>query len=304
MRNKIIELIISLAKTDENVFLLSNDCGYGIVDPFIKRYPDRFLNVGIAEQNMIGIAAGLAKAGKRVFIYTLANFGVIRCLEQIRNDVCYQNADITLIALCCGVYYESQGFTHFGIEDIACVRSFPNTSIYNPANNMELEFCFDRALTQKGFNYFRLEQGIPVRKYNPIKMHNYIFEISSLKKINIISTGTVLEETLKILEEHPALDIGVFSIPFITEKVFKDITPILQKSHYILVVEEHISNGGLFSIISEIAAQMTSHGKIIPIGITHMGVSIIGTQQFIRHNNKMSAESILQILKELSPCII
>mgnify|MGYP003293218992 CR=1 FL=1 len=126
MRNRFVELLISLAQKDKNVFLLCNDSGYGVLEPFIKRFPKRYLNVGISEQNMIGIAAGLAKTGKNVFIYTLANFGVIRCLEQIRNDICYQNINITLIALCCGIHYETQGFTHFGIEDIGCVRSFPH----------------------------------------------------------------------------------------------------------------------------------------------------------------------------------
>lgn len=299
MRNRIVELIISLAEQDKNVFLVSNDCGYGVLDPFINRYPNRYLNVGIAEQNMIGIAAGLAKSGKRVFIYTLANFGVIRCLEQIRNDICYQNTNITLIAACCGVYYETQGFTHFGIEDISCVRSFPNTSIYNPANNMELEICFKTSLSQPGFNYFRLEQGIPVRQYSPIKTEDYVFEICSKKKINIISSGTILEEVLKVVEQEKTLDVGVFSIPFITYDIHEKIVSILQVSSYILVVEEHISHGGLFSIISEIAAQISKHGKIIPIGITHFGISTIGTQSFIRDNNRMSAENLLQQIREL-----
>lgn len=304
MRNKIVDLITSLAKKDENVFVITNDAGYGVLDSFIECYPDRYLNVGIAEQNMIGIAVGLAKAGKRVFIYTLANFGILRCLEQIRNDICYQNLNIALIALCCGIYYETQGFTHFGIEDIACVRSFPNTSIYNPANNNELELCFNEALSNKGFNYFRLEQGIPVRDYTPIKINNYVFEIYPKNKINIISTGVVLEEVLHALKEQPNLNIGVFSVPFLTYPISDTIAPIIQESLYTIVIEEHISHGGLFSIISEMASQLTQHGKIIPIGVSHNGISKIGTHGFMRKNNKMSAKDISYVLKELSSCTI
>lgn len=304
MRHKIIDLIISLAQKDENVFLISNDAGYGVIDPFIERYPDRYLNVGISEQNMIGVAVGLAKVGKRVFIYTLANFGVLRCLEQIRNDICYQDANITLIALCCGIYYETQGFTHFGIEDIGCIRSFPNTSIYNPANNHELEFCFNESLSRKGFNYFRLEQGIPVRDYTPTKINNYVLEVYSKDKINIISTGVILEEVLQALKELKNLHVGVFSVPFLTHPISDAIRSIIQDSLYTIVIEEHISNGGLFSIISEVASQLTQHSKIIPIGLSHNGISKIGTHDFMRKNNKMSAKNILNTLKELASCTI
>ena len=117
MRNTFIKELINIAYEDESVFLLVGDLGFSVVEPFSEKFPERFLNCGVAEQNMTGIAAGLAMEGYKVFTYSIANFNTMRCLEQIRNDICYNNLDVTIVSVGCGLSYGSLGYSHHAIQD-------------------------------------------------------------------------------------------------------------------------------------------------------------------------------------------
>src|SRR4029077_3365308 len=137
MRTAFIRTILELAESDDRIHLIVGDLGFGVVEPFMAKYPDRFLNAGVAEQNMTGIAAGLALSGKIVFTYSIANFPILRCLEQIRNDVCYHRANVKVVAVGGGFAYGSLGATHHATEDLAIMRALPEMSVVAPGDPEE-----------------------------------------------------------------------------------------------------------------------------------------------------------------------
>src|SRR5690348_7283999 len=129
MRTAFIEALVAEAERDPSLWLLNGDLGFSVLELFADKFPDRYLNVGVAEQNMVGIAAGLALSGKNVFTYSIANFATLRCLEQIRNDVCYHKANVTVVGVGGGLSYGAQGYTHHAVEDIAVTRNLPNITV-------------------------------------------------------------------------------------------------------------------------------------------------------------------------------
>ena len=132
MRTAFIETLCELAKDDPRIFLLNGDLGYSVLERFREAFPKRYLNVGVAEQNLTGIAAGLSRTGKTVFTYSIANFPTLRCLEQIRNDVCYHEANVKIVAVGGGFTYASQGYTHHGVEELAILRTLPGMVVVAP----------------------------------------------------------------------------------------------------------------------------------------------------------------------------
>ena len=147
MRTAFIETLFELAQTDPRITLVVGDLGFGVVTPFMERLPNQFLNVGVAEQNMTGIAAGMALSGRIVFTYSIANFPVLRCLEQIRNDVCYHRANVTIVAVGGGMCYGSLGPSHHATEDLAIMRALPNMVVVAPGDPVEARLA-TRALVE------------------------------------------------------------------------------------------------------------------------------------------------------------
>src|SRR6266849_11018187 len=137
MRTAFIRALTESAERDERVHLIVGDLGFGVVEPFAERFPNRFLNVGVAEQNMTGIAAGLALSGKIVFTYSIANFPTLRCLEQVRNDVCYHNANVKVVSVGGGFTYGAMGATHHAVEDLAVMRAMPGLTVVAPGDPVE-----------------------------------------------------------------------------------------------------------------------------------------------------------------------
>jgi len=145
MRTAFIEALTQAAEKDHRIMLLVGDLGFGVVTDFAKKFPGRFVNVGVAEQNMAGIAAGLALSGKIVFTYSIANFPILRCLEQLRNDVCYHKANVISVSVGAGFSYGALGMTHHGTEDIAVMRSLPYMTTIAPGDPIEAIGCHSRS---------------------------------------------------------------------------------------------------------------------------------------------------------------
>ena len=137
MRTAFIDTLCQLAAEDERIWLLTGDLGYSVLERFATRFPERYVNVGVAEQNMVGVAAGLARCGKMPWVYSIANFPTFRCLEQIRNDVCYHNGNVKVVAVGAGFAYGPHGYTHHGLEDVAILRALPNMTVVAPADPVE-----------------------------------------------------------------------------------------------------------------------------------------------------------------------
>src|SRR3972149_5341558 len=156
MRTTFLRELVKTAEKDPRIFLVVGDLGYSVVEPFRDKFPGRFLNVGVAEQNMTGVAAGLSREGFKVFTYSIANFPTLRCLEQIRNDVCYHGLDVTVVAVGGGFMYGSLGASHHATEDIGILRVLPNLRIYAPSVPEQLHPIMEDILTSSGPAYLRL----------------------------------------------------------------------------------------------------------------------------------------------------
>ena len=156
MRTAFIQQLILQARRNPRLFLVVGDLGFSVVEAFAQEFPDRFLNAGVAEQNMTGVAAGLGSEGYHVFTYSIANFSTIRCLEQIRNDICYHNLPVTVVAVGGGLAYGNLGYSHHAVQDIAIMRTLPNMTVLAPADPGETRECVDWLSANPGPSYLRI----------------------------------------------------------------------------------------------------------------------------------------------------
>lgn len=305
MRNRFIQLLCAWAKEDENIYLLTADLGFSVLEPFAQAFPKRFINVGIAEQNMIGIAAGLSLMGKRVFVYSIVNFGTIRCLEQIRNDVCYHNANVVVTIVGAGLAYGLNGYTHLGVEDLAVMLPMPKMKVLSPADNYELESCMGYIKKNSGPSYLRLSKG-----GEPLIHSNYFDIEKSLKSerlpdINIICHGTILSEAIKtkgLLKENYNLNVGVFSIPLLKPFPTNNCLNLLRQSKHIFLIEEHMQFGGMNSLVASLAASLGPDcPNIYAYALDEKILHLVGDQTYLRSSFGLNAENLLEsILSELS----
>lgn len=305
MRNRFIQLLCAWAKEDENIYLLTADLGFSVLEPFAQAFPKRFVNVGIAEQNMIGIAAGLSLMGKRVFVYSIVNFGTIRCLEQIRNDVCYHNANVVVTIVGAGLAYGLNGYTHLGVEDLAVMLPMSKMKVLSPADNYELESCMGYIKKNSGPSYLRLSKG-----GEPLIHSNYFDIEKSLKSerlpdINIICHGTILSEAIKtkgLLKENYNLNVGVFSIPLLKPFPTNNCLNLLRQSKHIFLIEEHMQFGGMNSLVASLAASLGPDcPNIYAYALDEKILHLVGDQTYLRSSFGLNAENLLEsILSDLS----
>lgn len=160
MRNTFAQTLTEIAARDPRVWLITGDIGFSVLEPFAQAFPDRFINAGVAEQNMMGVASGIARGGDNtVFVYSIANFPTLRCLEQIRNDVCYHKANVKVVAVGAGTAYGPNGYTHHGIEDLGILQTLPNLSLWTPADPVETRLATEAIASTPGPAYLRLEKS-------------------------------------------------------------------------------------------------------------------------------------------------
>lgn len=302
MRNHLINKITELAEEDKNIILITGDLGFGVLDSFQKKYPKRFINAGIAEQNMAAIAAGLALEGNKVFIYSIGNFPTLRCIEQIRNDICYHNANVKILAVGSGFAYGTLGMTHHATEDLAIMRALPNMKVFTPCDSISAEAIAQDICKINGPCYVRLERG----GESEIFSKNEKFEIGKLKEIRkgydiaVITIGTVINEAIKaadILREQNNY-ISVYSVYSLKPIDKEQILEIAKKYKYIITVEEHQIIGGLGSTIAEIIAENNMITKIIRLGLNDEFTSVVGNQEYLREVYKINYKNIIKICEE------
>ena len=191
MRAAFIETMLDLAEHEERIWLLCGDLGYSVLERFAERFPGRFVNVGVAEQNMTGVAAGLALSGKIVFTYSIANFPIMRCLEQIRNDICYHDLNVKIVAVGGGFAYGSAGYSHHALEDLVIMRSLPNMTVLAPGDPTEARLAIRAVLSHTGPCYMRFgKAGEPT--VHPTEPHfeiGHVIPMRSGTDALVVSTG-------------------------------------------------------------------------------------------------------------------
>ncbi len=288
MRKIFINKLIEEASKNKKIILIVGDLGFGVVEPFKKKFPDRFFNAGVAEQNMAGLAAGLATKGFHVFIYSIANFPTFRCAEQIRNDIDYHNLPVTVVSVGSGLGYGNLGYSHHAIQDFALMRSFPNTLIASPSNNQEVVSSINFLLKNPQPSYLRLDKALELNTQKKITSINPGIWIFYKKKTNnninrklILSTGSVYSECKKLIKKYKYYDWA--SLPLWGMKYKKQQLKNIKKYNEIITVENHLQDGGFGSWISESLTRKKNKikTKIISKFIDHNVVGKVGSEEFL-----------------------
>lgn len=255
MRNFFIDKLIQDTEKNKKNFLIVGDLGFSIIEKFANKFPKNFLNVGVAEQNMIGIAAGLASEGYRVFVYSIANFPTYRCAEQLRNDIDYHELPVTVVSVGSGFSYGNLGFSHHAISDYGLMRAFSNFSILSPGSIAELDGCMDFIFNSTTPHYLRLDKTkydnndfkkLSIKPGEWTKLHHF-------KKNDgaILTTGTTENILNRIRQINKFRNYNVYSLPIWGKKFKKNQSKYLQKYKNILTVEDHLIECGFGSWLSE-----------------------------------------------------
>jgi len=272
MRKAFINTLIQLAEQDKNIYLLTADMGFGLVEPFATRFPKQYINVGVAEQNMIGVATGLALEGKKVFCYSIANFPTLRCLEQIRNDVCYHNLPVCIVSGGAGLWYGNLGMTHWAVEDIAVMRALPNMAVVSPCDAIETGKAVDAIYQCNGPCYLRMSRTsdnvLPTKAYRLGKA-SYIVGSSDDNGVLIIATGgqMVAHALLASYQlRQNGIRAGVLNIHTIKPLDWETILDAVDGAKVVITIEEHSRIGGLGSVIAEVLAGLRHHPPLVRIG--------------------------------------
>lgn len=298
MRDRFVKTLIDIAKKDRNVHLVTGDLGFGVLKPFWEQLPDQFTNVGIAEQNMTSFAAGMALEGKTVFTYSIGNFPTLRCIEQIRNDCAYHNANVKIVCVGGGFVYGPLGMSHHATEDLAIMRALPDVTVMAPGDLVEAE-CATRAIyEQNGTCYLRLGRGGEKQVHEVIEQFQIgkAIKIKDGTKIAIFSTGAILDEVMIVSEKLNENELypSIYSFPTVKPIDKATIEECAKKYDLIVTVEEHNIIGGFGSAVSEVIGNLSgTRAKVLLIGIDDKYSSIVGSQNYLRDYYGLSANKIL-----------
>lgn len=255
MRNAFIEELVVLAREHTNIALVVGDIGYSVVEPFADCFPERFVNAGVSEQNMTGLAAGMASEGYHVFTYSIANFPTFRCAEQIRNDIDYHQLPVTVVAVGGGLSYGALGYSHHAVQDYALIRCMPNMLIAAPGDPMEVRACLRFLVNNPQPSYLRLgKSGEPCfHEQIPIVTPGHWLKVfDGIPESAILSTGAVLELGMQ-LQATSDLYKGwsVYSMPLWSMQSKKQQLPQVSQYQHILTIEDHLKDGGFGSWMLE-----------------------------------------------------
>lgn len=296
MRYTFVKTLIAEAKKNKSIMLLTGDLGYTVFEEFRDKFPDRFINVGVAEQNMMGIATGLALDGKIVFAYSIAAFSTMRPFEQIRSNIAGHNASVVIVGSGAGLSYGTASITHQAVEDISLMRGIPGMTVLCPADPVETDWATRMSIKIKKPVYLRLgKKGEPVlyNKTPKLKIgQGYVLKEG--KDVAIFATGNIVANTLeaaKMLEKEKiqACVISMHTISPIDKKIIQDFS---QKFRLLVTIEEHNITGGLGSAVAEVMAEDKNKAKLLRIGIPDRFVFEIGSHEFLRDKLGLTAKKL------------
>lgn len=304
MRDAMTRVLCELAAQDPNIVLITGDLGFGVLNEFHERFPKQFINAGIAEQNMTGLATGIALSGKTVFTYSIGNFPTLRCLEQIRNDACYHNANVKIIAIGGGFTYGSLGISHHATEDLAILRALPDITVMAPGDPIEAAAATRAIYETPGTCYLRLGRGgESVVHKEPVRIvPGKASRLFDGKDIAIISTGGILKNAFDARNYlcEQGYNVALYSMhtmkPFDSELV----ESLASSFKYIVTVEEHTVVGGLGSAVAEVMAQLPpQRAQLKVIGLQDCFSSVVGDQDYLRGIYGLSVNAIVETVDTL-----
>jgi len=301
VRTAFIETLERLAEADSRIVLMTGDLGFGVLDRYRERFPDQFYNVGVAEQNMAGVAAGLAMAGHVVFTYSIANFPILRCLEQVRNDICYHEADVKIVSVGGGMGYGSLGPSHYATEDLAICRALPGIAVVAPGDPVEVEKLVPQIVSMPGPAYLRLGRAGEPRIHSQDAQVE-LGRLSSVREgedVLLLSTGGILAEVVRsadelLLEGISAAVISVHSLaPFDSD----GLCEAADRFRLVVTCEEHTVVGGLGGAVAEILMEAGVETVFRRFGLRGGVPKGVGSQEYLRRVNEIDADALSRLVR-------
>lgn len=290
MRNAFIEELVALAHLHPHIALVTGDLGWGVVEPFADAFPDRFINAGVAEQNMTGLAAGMASEGYHVFAYSIANFPTFRCAEQIRNDVDYHRLPVTVVAVGGGLSYGALGYSHHAVQDYALMRTMPNMLIAAPGDPMETRACLRHLIAHPQPSYLRLgKAGEPC-------FHDAVPDVAPGQWLAVrdggphadravLSTGAALGLAIDRAQGAPVFSMPLWSMA--SKPAQRDQVAAFRR---VETIEDHLADGGFGSWLTEAVA---GHGglaaRIAPVALDARVCGMVGSQDMLNRAGGIAA---------------
>jgi len=297
VRGAFVRRLSSLAERDPKVFLITGDLGFGVLTGFAERFPRQYLNAGVAEQNMTGLATGLALEGRIVFVYSIANFPTLRSLEQLRNDVCYHEANVKVVAVGGGFSYGALGISHHATEDLSILRALPGIAVVAPGDRWEAGEATEAVASRPGACYLRLERSASAEE----SREGDVFELGRAcvvrqgHDLTLITAGGILGEALKAAEVlgERGVQCRVLSMHTVKPLDHHAVAAACSETGGIITVEEHTLDGGLGSAVAEACMDAGVYPKrFARIGLRSVFSSIVGSQEYLRSCYGLDAVAI------------
>jgi transketolase len=297
MRDTFVRTLTELAAADPSIFLITGDLGFGVLTDFARAFPRQYLNIGVAEQNMTGVATGMALEGRTVFTYSIGNFPTLRCLEQIRNDVCYHEANVKIVSVGCGMSYGPLGISHHATEDIAILRALPNITVLSPCDLWEAEQATRAVASHSGPALLRLDKSAApesVRLGESFQLGK-ARTIREGRDVTLVATGGILGEAMAAADllSLQAINCRILSMHTLKPLDIEALCAAATETDGIVTVEEHTVEGGLGGAVAENLLE----AGVIPRFFLRVGLrggfsSIVGSQQYLRKVYSLDAQSI------------
>lgn len=296
MRDAFIRTLTTLAETRPDLMLMTADLGFGVLNDWIFRFPKQFLNAGVAEQNMTGLAAGMALEGRTVFTYSLGNFPTVRCLEQIRNDVCYHDANVKIVSVGGGMSYGPVGASHHATEDLAIMRSLPNMVVISPGDLWEAAEATRALVGMPGPAYLRLDKSAAIPTHIPGERFRLgrIRVIRQGWDVTLAATGGILGEALLAADLLAAYGVTcrVLSLHTIKPLDHAALEAAARETGGIVTIEEHSLHGGMGGAVAEALLDAgAAPGFFLRFGLRTFS-SIVGSQSYLREVYGMDAGTV------------
>jgi transketolase len=305
VRNDFVEELGELAAVDDRVMLLTGDLGFMVLEEFGERFPDRFVNCGAAEQNMVGIATGLAEAGMVPFVYSISTFSTLRPYEFIRNGPALHELPVRIVGIGGGFEYGHNGVTHFALEDYAVMRAQPEITTVAPADARQARAALRATADLTGPIYFRIG-----KRPDPLPGLDGDFELGRLKVLregadaSIVVVGAIADEALAAADllAEQGVEVGLGVVSSFNPSPIADLAEFLAQSPAVLTVEAHYKNGGVGSLVAEVIAEHGLPCRLARAGVDRMPRAEAGSQQYLERRHGLNAESLVErLLRVLSP---
>jgi transketolase len=285
VRNTFIQELVKQARAKPNIALIVGDLGYSVVEPFADEFPDRFINAGVAEQNMTGLAAGMASEGYHVFTYSIANFPTFRCAEQIRNDVAYHNLPVTVVTVGGGLAYGALGYSHHAVQDYALMRSFPGMLIASPGDPFEVSACMDYLVANPSPSYLRIgKAGEPNFNTGTPELcpGDWNLVKGADKSRVILTTGGCLGIAFEWAKQDPYKNHSIYTMPLWSMESKAKQKQWLGSVDHLVVIEDHLVDGGFGSWMLESQNKLGDHRCRIELkALDSMVCGSVGAQSML-----------------------